>query len=265
MTTLDVTGRECLSFTVSGDWAHFRRIDTTNDKLTYRVIPRTTLAGLLAAILGEPRDSYYGEFSRESSAVAIVPRSPVRTMQVPMLTVPTTKGDIQTAEGVSGKTVVPPEVLEERRQRRTFEYLRGAAYRVHLVLDNDEWMERLAERLDARRDAGTGDDGTRNVRPVYTPCLGKSECLAEISGSVVSTIESPVTVDAVDSIVPDAEINPNASVSYSMERSPGYMERVDGGRRTTGFLSYAYPDDGGPLEVSGVRAHEVDGDRVVFT
>ncbi len=264
MTTLDVTGRKCLSFTVSGDWAHFRRIDTTNDKLTYRVVPRTTLAGLVAAILGEPRDSYYGEFTRESSAIAIVPRSPVRTMQVPMLTLPTTKGDIQTAEGVSGKTVVAPEVLEEKRQRRTFEYLCDPEFRVHLVLDNEEWMARLQDRLDARREGET-TDADRDVRSVYTPCLGKSECLASVTESVVSEVGAAESVDAVDSVVPNDSVLPSASVSYSMERSPGYMERVDGGRRTTGFISYAYPDDGGPLEMDGVTAHEVTGDRVVFT
>ena len=56
-TSLNVAGRECLSFTVEGPWAHFRRIDATTEKLTYRVMPRTTVAGLLAAVLGEPRDS----------------------------------------------------------------------------------------------------------------------------------------------------------------------------------------------------------------
>ncbi len=51
-TDLDIEGRECLSFTVEGPWAHFRRIDATTEKLTYRVIPRTTVAGLIAAVLG---------------------------------------------------------------------------------------------------------------------------------------------------------------------------------------------------------------------
>ena len=50
-TDFDVSSRETLTFTVTGPWGHFRRIDTTTEKLTYRVIPRTTVAGLIAAIL----------------------------------------------------------------------------------------------------------------------------------------------------------------------------------------------------------------------
>lgn len=265
MTSLDVAGRECVSFTVSGEWAHFRRIDTTNDKQTYAVIPRTTVAGLVAAILGEPRDSYYQEFAADSSAIGIVPAAPIRRMQVPMLTVPTTKGDIQTAEGTTGKTVVAPEVLEEKRQRRTFEYLRHPRYHIHLVLDNETWLERLANRLDARRDGPDADDGTRDVRAVYTPALGKSECLANISHTAITEVSSTQSVDKVDSIVPETELSPATSVSYAMERTPGYMERDEHGRRTTGFISYAFPTDGGSIELGELEAYEVAGDRVLFT
>jgi CRISPR-associated protein Cas5h len=265
MTELDLTGRRCLSLTISGEWAHFRRIDTTNDKQTYAVIPRTTVAGLLAAILGEPRDSYYDEFSRERSAIAIVPDAPIRTMQVPMLTVPTTEGDIQTADGTSGKTVVSPGVLEEKRQRRSFEYLRCPQYCIHLLLANETWLDRLIDRLDTRPEGPDADGGDRQVRPVYTPALGKSECIADISHTAVSELSSSEEVEAVDSVVPESQVQPKASVSYAMERTPGYMERLEEGRRTTGFISYAFPTDGGDLEIDGLSARDVHGDRVVFT
>jgi CRISPR-associated protein Cas5h len=265
MTELDLEGRDCVSLTVSGDWAHFRRIDTTNDKQTYSVIPRTTVAGLLAAILGEPRDSYYDEFSRASSAIGIVPDSPIRTMQVPMLTVPTTSGDIQTAAGTTGKTVVAPDVLEEKRQRRTFEYIRSPRYRLHVVLDNESWTERLADRLDARRAGPDADDGERDVRAVYTPSLGKTECLARISRTTITELGESREVDAVDSIVPESSLSPATSVQYAMERTPGYMQRDESGRRTTGFISYAFAPDGESLELGALDAYDVANDRVLFT
>src|SRR6056297_1529391 len=130
-TDLDVTGRECLSFTIAGPWAHFRRIDTTTEKLSYRVIPRTTVAGLVAAILGEPRDSYYETFAPDASAIAISPQCELETQSIPQLTLPTTEGDIKTADGVSGKTVFDPEVIARERKRRTFEYVVDAAYRIN--------------------------------------------------------------------------------------------------------------------------------------
>lgn len=260
MSDFDPEGRRCVSCTVSGDWAHFRRIDTTNDKQTYRVIPRTTVAGLLAAILGESRDSYYDAFAPDTSAIAIVPESPLRTMQVPMLTLPTAEGDIQTAEGVSGKTVIPPEVVERERKRRSFEYLCNPAYRIHLVLEDETWMDRLVERLDADSDS----EGSPDVRSVYTPSLGKTECLAEITESSVGEVGSAEAVSAVDSTLPENKVTPMADVSYAMERTPAYMTATDGGRKTTEFASYAYPTDGGTVETTSVEAYPVNGDVVCF-
>lgn len=263
MTELAIDGRRAISFTVSGEWAHFRRVDTTNDKQTYRVIPRTTAAGLVAAILGEPRDSYYDEFSKTFSAMAIVPAQPIRTMQVPMLTVPTTEADLGTAEGTSGKTIVKPSVLESKRQRRSFEYLRNPAYRIHLVLENDEWMDRLADRLDPRSPEEKPEEHNPKIRPVYTPSLGKTECLATIEDPVESTV-STTQADVVDSTVPETAVTPQTDVSYSLERTPAFMEAEEGGRKTTGFVSYIYPDDGGQLHLDGVDAAEVGEQTVVF-
>ncbi|QSG06007.1 type I-B CRISPR-associated protein Cas5b [Halapricum desulfuricans] len=255
MTNVDTEGRRCLSFTVDGPWAHFRRIDTTTDKQTYRVMPRTTVAGLIAAILGRARDSYYETFDADSSAIAIEPTQPVRTMQVPMLTLPTTENEIQQADGVSGKTLVPPEVLEAKRQRRSFEYLRDAAFRVHVVLTDDSFEEELADRL------GINGDGPR---PVYTPYLGKSECLAEVRDVEENTVEAVESADTIDSIVPEDLISPQPGVSYSIERTPQYMTWDGDGRKTTQFLSYAYPPDGDSVQVSGVPASQVGESTVCF-
>jgi CRISPR-associated Cas5-like protein len=41
----------CLSFTVRGPWGHFRRIEGNIVKQTYRIIPRTTVAGLWPPLL----------------------------------------------------------------------------------------------------------------------------------------------------------------------------------------------------------------------
>lgn len=255
MTQMDTAGCECLSFTAAGPWAHFRRIDTTTDKQTYRVIPRTTVSGLIAAILGRARDSYYETFNQTSSAIAIEPTNEVRTMQVPMLTIPTTQNEIQKAEGVSGKTVVPPETLESKRQRRSFEYLREPAYRIHVVLEDESFHDDLADRLGV-----TGD----RVRPVYTPYLGKSECLAEICDTEQNIVESVSNAESIDSTVPERLLTPQPGVSYALERTPQYMRWDGDGRKTTQFLSYAYPKDGNSIPVSSIDASQVGDSTVCF-
>lgn len=258
-TSLDPVGRQCLSFTVSGRWAHFRRIDTTTDKQTFSVIPRTTVAGLVAAILGKPRDSYYHLFAPDTSAIAIEPLEPVRTMQLPMLTLPTEENDIKQAEHVNGKVVVDPTVIEEQRKRRTFEYLLDPAYRIDVVLADTETYEDLKIALES----GTS---------VYTPALGKTECLATVQcggpDSESSTAEFDVRraadVTEIDSIVPESKLTPRPNTSYAMERTPAYMEQDGTHRRTTGFLSYGYSTTAEPLPVQNVSAATVDGRTVCF-
>ena len=249
-TSLDVTGRDCLSFTVSGPWAHFRRLDTTTEKLTYRVIPRTTAAGLVAAVLGEPRDSYYDTFAPEVSAMAITPLSSLETIPIPQLTLPTEEGDIQTADGVSGKTVVDPGTIATERKRRTFEYIVDPAYRIDLVLDDDAVFERVAEQLLAGR-------------ATYTPYLGKSECLATID-DVERTTVTDTDATSVHSTVPEEHVVPGAGKQLRIERTPAYMKADETGRRTTGFVSYAYSDGDETLTVSDAPTKEVEDRTVCF-
>ncbi|WEL24589.1 type I-B CRISPR-associated protein Cas5b [Haloferax volcanii] len=226
-TDMDVSGRECLSFTVEGPWAHFRRIDTTTEKLTYRVMPRTTVAGLIAAILGEPRDSYYETFAQDSSAIAISPECALETQSIPQLTLPTKAGNIMTAEGVSGKSVIDPEVIATERKRRTFEYVVDAAYRIDVVLDDTETFEQLRDFLESGRST-------------YTPALGKTECLASITDVSQSTVSEGGDSEAISSTVPEQYVVPEPGTPLRMERTPAYMSADETGRKTTGFVSYGY-------------------------
>jgi CRISPR-associated protein Cas5h len=248
-TALDVDGRDCLSFTVRGQWAHFRRIDTTTEKLTYRVIPRTTIAGLIAAVLGKPRDSYYQTFAADNSAIAVTPLSSLETMSIPQLTLPTKEGDIQTADGVSGKTVVDPDRIATERKRRTFEYVVDPTYRIDVVLDDSETFSELEEMLLAGRST-------------YTPYLGKSECLARIEDVTLSTVKTTPDATAVDSTVPEDHVVPAPGEQMRLERTPAYMAADSGGRHTTGFVSYAYAPGDTSIETSGAPTYSV-GDRTV--
>lgn len=260
-TSVDPVGRDCLSVTIQADWAHFRRIDTTTDKQTYRVIPRTTVAGLLAAVVGAPRDSYYEAFGPEVSAVAVVPETGLRTMAVPQLTLPTKESDLTTVPNVGGE-VVKPGVTAEARQRRGFEYLCDPAYTIHLVAA-DDWLDRLADRLDAREPTTPAEAHDPAISPVYTLSLGKSECLADVTDCVRSTVAA-TDADRADSIVPESALVPAPGAAFEMERTPAYMTTADGRRRTTGFVSYGFDPDGGQVPADPNATASVAGDTVVF-
>lgn len=70
--------KRLLVFDLKGNIAHFRKFYTSSSSLTYTFPPRTTITGLIAAILGKERDTYYEEFGSQNCRVAISLRKPVK-------------------------------------------------------------------------------------------------------------------------------------------------------------------------------------------
>jgi len=252
---VNTPGGTCLSFTVKGPWAHFRRIEGNIVKQTYRIIPRTTVAGLLAAVVGRDRDSYYDVFSPDVSRVAVEPVSPLRTMNLPQNTLSTAWEHLDGYNTRGNATIRLPDPTE-LRQQHNYEVLVEPAYRIDVQLTNDSFRETLRERLET---------GTSH----YPPSLGLSEHLAEITYHGEFTIESDAETDEaqVDSAVVDAvdSVVPEQGAECRVERSPGHMTTDDGGRTTTGFVSYAFTSEAEPLTVTDVQTYTVDGRTVMFS
>ncbi len=73
-----MTNNKALVFDIIAPVAHFRTFYTNASSLTYGFPPRTTIIGLISAILGYERDSYYPNFSQDKCRIAISIRVPVR-------------------------------------------------------------------------------------------------------------------------------------------------------------------------------------------
>jgi CRISPR-associated protein Cas5h len=249
--TLDGT---CLSFTVEGPWAHFRRIEGNIVKQTYRIIPRTTVAGLLAAVVGRNRDSYYDVFAPGVSRVAVEPVAPLRTMNLPQNTLSTAWEHLDGYNTRGNATIRLPDPTE-LRQQHNYEVLVEPAYRIDIQLASDSFRETLRERLEA----GTS---------YYPPSLGLSEHLAEITYHGEFAVEPRIETDEarVDSAVVNAvdSVVPEQGRECRVERSPGYMTTDSGGRTTAGFVSYAFTSEAEPLTVTDVQTYIVDGRTVMF-
>lgn len=255
----------CLSFSVRGDWAHFRRVEGTTVKQSYRIMPRTTVAGMLAAILGLDRDSYYELFGPETSAMAIEPQFDLRSINMAENALSTADGMNETHSGSAMKIKLPSP--EKPRQQHNYEFLVDAKYRIDLWLADRDVYDELHERIEKRQYH-------------YSPSLGLSECLAttryhgeyDLSESASSTVDSAIPTDT-------RALVPGTGVEYASERSPGFMRAEtdhEGGqtlRQTTGFLDWVYAtepdpdsesDDGKrmPLRTTGVPTTSI-GDRVV--
>jgi len=246
----------CLSLTISGPWGHFRRIEGNIVKQTYRVIPRTTVAGLLAAVMGIGRDEYYDLFGPERSWVAIEPVEQLRTVNMPMNTLSTADGDL-TSLNAHGKISVKLPDPTKLRQQHNYEVLVAPAYRIDVALDDRGRYEQLRGLLAAGKSH-------------YVPSLGLSEHLAEIEYHGEFNV-GPVNFPddgsiEVDSTVPGGfeDVLMKEGRRCQVEESPAFMESDENGRSTTAFTTYAFNPDGGSLVVTEAPASTVDGRTVVF-
>ena len=153
-----------LVFDVRGDYAHFRRGYTTTSPLTFPFPSRTTLAGLISAILGLPRDSYYKLFGKDNSAFALQILNPIRKIKI-------TQNLIDTKTGF---------YLWDNKGQRTqipFEFIKKPKYRLYVWLEGEKFEDLI--------------NLIRGHNSVYTPYLGISECIAnfEIFGEGVFEVE----------------------------------------------------------------------------
>jgi len=69
---------EIISLDIGGKMAHFRKYYANNTALSYTIPPRTTVMGMLAAILGRERDDYYEELASEKLRVGIRVMTPLK-------------------------------------------------------------------------------------------------------------------------------------------------------------------------------------------
>jgi len=244
----------CLSLTVRGPWGHFRRVEGNVVKQTYRIIPRTTVAGLLAAVLGIERDGYYDLFGPSVSRIAIGPVSPLRTLNMPMNTLSTAAGDLRSINS-RGKITVKLPNPAKLRQQHNYEVLVDPKYRIDVALNDEETYRKVRETLAAGKSH-------------YVPSLGLSEHLAELEFHGEFAIrdgpnEDPVTID---SAVPNGleSVVLESDTRCQIEESPAFMTIDSGGRTTTEFTSYVYNPDAEGLNVRDVDANIVDGRTVVF-
>lgn len=247
--------KRCLSFTVSGPWGHFRRVEGNIVKQTYRIIPRTTIAGLVAAMLGIGRNQYYDLFAPRKSKIAVEPVTELRTINMPVNTLSTANEHMNRIPPRSRTLKIGLPDPTELRQQHNYEMLVDPAYRIDLWVSHAETYRSLRETLE-------------NGESHYVPSLGLSEHLAEIEYHGRFEIEDGPSheTSTVDSTVPEAvdSIVPKQGENYGIERSPAYMETVNGGRTTTGFMAHAYSPAGEPLRAKGVETNRVDGRTVMF-
>src|SRR6056297_2393425 len=127
--------KEILIFDISSEYGHFRKYNTTTSPLTYSVPTRTSIAGILGAVLGMEREiseGVYPEgavpvqefFSKDNSDIAIQIINPIKKQTVAMNLVNTKTSFYDLTK--AGRTQIE------------FELLKDAKFRIYLSLINNK-------------------------------------------------------------------------------------------------------------------------------
>ena len=249
---------DAIVFDIHADFGHFRKPQTAPSPDTYGIMPRTTAAGFIAAMVGLGRDSYYETFGRERSQLAVAVESPVRRQPHGMNYLETAGSDAKTKGANTAGTVTGS------RQPTTIIMLSEPSYRLYVSVDDPELMDAIDA---AARGADPDADGGQ--QPVYTPTMGKSQHITWIEYVGRFPIRSSPPGDetgaaddgtiAIRSAVPGdlipLEIEPGQQ--YVTERTPAYMRADDSrsGRRPDGSQTVTYAHGGGPITL---RARDAD-------
>lgn len=248
----------CLVFDLEARYGHFRKVVGNMSKTTYSVPPRTTIAGICAAITGEDRDSYYEKFSKNSSRVSCQILSPLRKIKYPVSVLDTETGmkKYNSRSSKSPTLIIPRD--QSDRQRHTYKLLVNPRYRFYISLDDKDYYRKLK-------------DFVSQEKSYYTPSMGLSEFIASISYVGEFNIEESNSTK-VDSVVPGSSNNiiPKPEIKFGMERSQAFMEKRENevGRRTTEFMDLVYPqgkDKIPKLEVqNSSEVKNINGENIIF-
>lgn len=154
---------DILSVRWSAKYGHFLRAEANVNALTYPVPPRTTVLGLLAAILGLEKDALATDLAEVR--IAVSGAVPARFWhRVKLRKDPPTALPLEIKRNQRGSENPAPEKAALHRQ----EWLLQPEYRLHIA-----WPEQparfaeLVARIEQRRWH-------------FTPCMGLSELLSEV-------------------------------------------------------------------------------------
>ncbi|MBZ4665031.1 CRISPR-associated protein Cas5 [Mahella sp.] len=169
-----------LVFDIKGHMAHFRKYYTNSSSLSYAFPPRTTAVGMIAAVLGYERDSYYELFDTARCGIGISVRSGIRHMTQTVNYVRTKA--VRELNGSFGPTQVPLDIILPAVNESEL------VYRVYFWHDDPAVMNELRELIwDERTDY-----------PLYmgiSEFIAFSQPVAYVPSSDISEIEPDEEID----------------------------------------------------------------------
>ena len=230
----------CLIFDIWGTYGHFKKAYTTTSPLTYSIPTRTALCGLIAAILGLERDSYYELLNPKNSLFAIRIINPVNKIRLNLNIIKTDEGFF--LHDISGNP----------RSPTPYELIKDPHYRIYCWIKDEETYEELKENLEQHL-------------CTYTVYLGISELIANFSfidvlDMTLKNVEKPELIHSV--VIKDGlKIAVEEGKRYASETIPIEM---DNQRKVLKYSNVIYETSGKPIMIKEGNFYEVGKENVMF-
>lgn len=138
-------------FDIWADYAHFKKYYTTTSPLTFSIPPKTTIYGIVGAILGLDKNDYLNYFQMGQCKVGIQIMKPINKTRISINLIDT-------------KNFKQMSNIKNRTQIRT-EYLKDVKYRIYFYHKEKDIYDKLKLHLEEHK-------------TVYSISLGLSENLA---------------------------------------------------------------------------------------
>jgi len=241
---------EVIVFDLKGDFAHFKKIFTTTSPLTYGVPTRTAITGVLGAILGYQRDSYYEDFKPGNCRIGLKLLKAVKKTRF-NLNLLKTKDE---TENLIHYDKDYPKKIE--RIQVPLEALKAPGYRLFISLEDENIREKLKKNLSEHK-------------TVYTPYLGLSEFIAHFEYlGTREAVKNTSPEKEISTVIPEeyiANIKLEKNLRYHRERVPGNMKMTaEEDRKPTEFIDLVYEKEGNPMLLEDITYYEVGDDSVLF-
>jgi len=235
-----------VAFTLSAKFGHFLRAEANANGVTYPIPPRTALLGLVGAVLGFEKDRVQQELADANLAVGgqLPKRFWHKTNVRKDPPAPLPFRIKKTEKGTSSA---------QRNFRFPQEWLWKPRFRIWAALPEPRHAE-LASRL-------------REHRWHFTPCMGLSEMLADLTEVVEETaVQLPAGIHRPQSVAPQKAVEVDLAVACSEQRTLQALRMPAAVTADRVFAHKAYwvEINGQPFPARTAAAWQCGADVVVF-
>ncbi|SMD45356.1 CRISPR-associated protein Cas5h [Aquiflexum balticum DSM 16537] len=170
-------GDQAIVFDIWGKYAHFKKIYVTTSALSYALPFKTSIYGIVGAILGFQNSSnaYLQHFQEGDSKIGIQVINPIRFQRININLSPT------------------PGPIKDNRKPTLMEFVTDPHYRIYFQHNDNSLMTKLKDSL-------------KNKHSVFTPVLGLANCLANFSYVGEGLLKKTSGKGIIQTVIPKSDL-----------------------------------------------------------